>query len=105
MKKSEIITELEKLKKSYKKSFDFHQAVVEKNDICLHVQDVNEYPPFGSGKLGGTEEYTRLCQQSAAGESKGENRIVDLTNLGKADTYYQAFIDIDYLLAVIEEGE
>ena len=37
MKKAEIITELEKLKKSYEKSFDFHQAVVEKNAICEDV--------------------------------------------------------------------
>ena len=103
MKKDEIITELEKLKKSYEKSFDFHQAVVEKNEICLHVQDVNEYPPFGS--KGGIEEYTRLCQQSVANESKGRNLIIDLTNLGKADTYSQAFRDIDYLLADIKEGE
>jgi len=103
MKKDEIITELEKLKKRYKKRFDFHQAVVERNDICLHVQDVNEYPPFGSGKIGDTEEYTRLCQQSAAGE--GRNLIIDLTNLGKADTYWEAHRDIDYLLADIKEGE
>ena len=103
MKKSEIITVLEKLKKSYEKSFEFHQAVVEKNDICLHVQDVNEYPPFGS--KGGIEEYTRLCQQSASGESKGRNLIIDLTNLGKADTYWEAHRDIDYLLADIKEGE
>ena len=103
MKKSEIITELEKLKKTFKRKYEFHQAVVEKNDICLHVQDVNEYPPFGS--KGGIEEYTRLCQQSVANESKGRNRIIDLTNLGKADTYSEAHRYIDYLLADIKEGE
>jgi hypothetical protein len=103
MKKSEIITVLEELKKSYKKSFDFHQAVVEKNAICKHVLNVEEYPPYGT--WGGVEEYTELCQQSVANESKGRNLIIDLTNLGKADTYWKAFTDIDYLLADIKEGE
>tara|TARA_R100000687_G_C6350652_1_gene118684 strand:+ start:230 stop:544 length:315 start_codon:yes stop_codon:yes gene_type:complete len=104
MKKSEIIEELEKLKKSYKKSFDFHQAVVEKNAICLHVLNMEEYPPYGSWG-NGQEELVELYQKSVDAQGGGENRIIDLTNLGKANTYWQAFIDIDALLEDIKEGE
>jgi len=109
MKKAEIITELEKLKKSYEKSFDFHQAVVEKNAICLHVLNMEEYPPWGT--WGGPKELVKLYQESvdANGESNnkggGKNRLIDLKNLGQADTYFKAFRDIDYLLAYIKEGE
>ena len=104
MKKAEIITELEKLKKSYEKSFDFHQAVVEKNAICLHVLNMEEYPPYGSwGNV--QEELIELYQKSVDAQDSGENRIIDLTSLGKANTYSQAFRDIDYLLADIKEGE
>ena len=102
MKKSEIITVLEELKKSYKKSFDFHQAVVEKNAICLFVERLNELPPSLGWTEADQEDFFRLIKTSS---SEGPNRIIDLTNLGKADTYSQAHRDIDYLLADIKEGE
>jgi len=104
MKKSEIIEELEKLKKSYKKSFDFHQAVVDKNAICLHVLNMEEYPPYGSwGDV--QEELVELYQKSVDAQGSGENRIIDLTNLGKANTYFLTLNDIDNLLEDIKEGE
>jgi len=104
MKKSEIITELEKLKKSYKKSFEFHQAVVEKNDICLLVEKLNSLPP----SLGWTEadqEELRSLYKADIENSGGPNRIIDLTNLGKAITYFLTLNDIDNLLVDIREGE
>ena len=103
MKKSEIITELEKLKKSYEKSFDFHRAVVEKNDICLLVEKLNSLPP----SLGWTEadqEELRSLYKADIENSGGPNRIVDLSNLGKADTYWEAHRDIVSLLAEIRDS-
>jgi hypothetical protein len=104
MKKSEIITELEKLKKSYEKSFDFHRAVVEKNDICLLVEKLYSLPPGIGWTEADQEELTSLYKAHIEDPSF-TNRIIDLTNLGKADTYWEAHRDIDYLLADIKEGE
>jgi len=104
MKKSEIIMELEELKKTFERKYEFHQAVVEKNDICLLVEKLNSLPP----SLGWTEadqEELRSLYKADIENSGGPNRIIDLTNLGKADTYSEAHRYIDYLLADIKEGE
>jgi hypothetical protein len=105
MKKSEIITVLEKLKKSYEKSFDFHRAVVDKNDICLLVEKLNSLPPSLGWTEADQEELRSLYKADIENPDSYTNRIIDLSNLGKADTYSQAFRDIDYLLADIKEGE
>tara|TARA_Y100000310_G_C20042121_1_gene516654 strand:- start:184 stop:501 length:318 start_codon:yes stop_codon:yes gene_type:complete len=105
MKKSEIITELEKLKKSYEKSFDFHRAVVEKNALCLLIERLNLLPPGIGWTDAEVEEVRSLYKADIENPGSYTNRIIDLSNLGKADTYWEAHRDIDYLLADIKEGE